>query len=81
MGLRMLETSYGRDTDELRMSITDKVCKPFTEKSSSLIFLWRPCLQIASMADATRTIMTLRTGSQMKNMIRKCVVHGCVAAV
>ena len=30
----MLGTSYGWDTDELRISITDKIRKQFTEKSS-----------------------------------------------
>ena len=34
----MLGMSYGCDTDELRISITDKVLKAFTKKSSSLIF-------------------------------------------
>ena len=64
----MLRTSYRLYTDDLWISIIDKICIAFTEKSSSLIFPWHPHGHIASMADATRT---LRTCSRMKIMIRK----------
>ena len=51
-----LQIIYGSYvTDELQISITDKIRKGFTKKSSSLIFHWRPHGHIASMADATRT--------------------------
>ena len=46
--------------EELRISITDKIRKAFTEKSSSLIFPWRPHGHMASVAEATRTLRTLR---------------------
>ena len=36
--LMMLGTIYGLDTDELRILIMHNIRKPFTEKSSSLIF-------------------------------------------
>ena len=55
----MKRASYGYYTDELRISITDKIRKPFTEKSSSLIFPWHPHRHIASVADATRTLRML----------------------
>ena len=54
--LRMLEMTYGLDTDQLRILITLDIRKPFMEKSSSLSFPWRPHGYFPSMADATRTL-------------------------
>ena len=54
--------------EELRISITDKIRKAFTEKSSSLIFPWHPHGHMASVVEATRT---LRMAVQAEKMIRK----------
>ena len=56
--IRTLGTTYGLYTDQLRILITPNIGKPFMEKSSSLIFPWRPHGHFTSMADATRTIGT-----------------------
>ena len=63
--------TYGLHTDQLWILITPGICKPFTENSSSLIFLWRPHRHITSVANATRILRTVRTCPRMKNMIRK----------
>ena len=55
----------------LRISITDKIRKAFTEKSSSLIFPWRPHGHMAFVAEATRTLWMLRMAIQMEKKIRK----------
>ena len=57
----------------LRISITDKIRKAFTEKSSSLIFLWRPHGHMASVAEATRTLWMLRMAVQTEKMICKAL--------
>ena len=56
---------------ELRISITDKICKAFTKKSSSLIFPWCPHGHMASVAEATRTLRMLRMAERSEKMIRK----------
>ena len=60
MGIRIIRTL----TEELQISIADKIRKAFTEKSSSLIFPWHPNGHMASMVEATRTLRMLK-------MIRK----------
>ena len=60
MALRILGMSYGQDMEESCISITDKVHKPFTKKSSSLVFPVHPNGHITSMVDAKRTVGTLR---------------------
>ena len=63
--------THGWDTEELWISLTDKICKAFTEKSSSLIFPWHPHGHMASMVEATRTSRMLRMAVWTLMMIRK----------
>ena len=75
MGIRTIRTLM----DELRMryrrelwiSITDKIRKAFTEKSSSLIFPWRPHGHMGSVTEATRTLRTLRMAVRIEKIIHK----------
>ena len=48
--------------EELRISITDKIRKAFTEKSSSLIFPWHPHGHMASVAGSHKDITDVRDG-------------------
>ena len=66
IGIRTIRTL----TDEIRKSYEYQlqICKAFTEKSSSLIFPWRPHGHMASVAEATRT---LQMAGRTEKMIHK----------
>ena len=55
--------------EELWITITDKIHKAFTEKSSRLIFPRHSHRHIASVAEATRTLQMLRMAIRMEKMI------------
>ena len=66
-----VRTLCGLQTAVIWILITPRIHKPFTENSSSLIFLWHPDGHITSVADATRILRMVRMCSRMKNTIRK----------
>ena len=70
MGIRTIRTV----TEELWISITDKICKAYREKSSSLIYPWSPhghMASVAAMAEATMTLQMLWMAVRAEKMICK----------